>query len=583
MEPEDIQTACEGDLFDQEETDSNMSSTENFMDAGLNQPSANPIQVNDAENFDHVQENSVVRPSDSVIRVNKREINDAQEEQVPSGKRRYQEVDYSKMLRKTVYEQEERVNKMKRKLCDNKVLYEQVQLEIQEQQCLAEEDPALTERDTRLSKVYKELEEHNNQIKQSSEALGLNNHKQTEVDIQTMLQDTHQRYAQQLEQWEAEVTLELARREAELNARKDKEFEEREKCMIDHMEQRLQLELRKFKAEKESKLANMERRFARRGRQQGDAEMNADPAPRSAQQQPKMPQKFLPRTPCLDSIKRIKKTRGTSHRTCLVSLVADDDPMEGRTEETPTIEREILQSQLDDAFPMSIMESSVSKCVEAALRRIFIDREFPLAMKRSPRRKKLEDQELQTEQAAELNHERDFLLAEVRRVFKDHFEISQDSDFIVHQPAIREDVYSYEHEDGLGPDPKKLAFDLANRSKTLWNAKVLDLLLRELQERCVQEGWPFQRSDRYYKAIIEERYKQLRTVWKAVQPKVTERGVLETAVEVEDRLNTKKDETLKTVRQSTRRRNKYIRRTTVLKHLIDLKNDQKDEDLQVLR
>jgi hypothetical protein len=175
------------------------------------------------------------------------------------------------------------------------------------------------------------------------------------------------------------------------------------------------------------------------------------------------------------------------------------------------------------------------------------------------------------------------------------FKISQDSDFIVHQPASREEVYSYQYEDGPGPNPQNLAFDLANGSRTPWNAKVLDLLLTELQERCTQEGWPFQRSDRYYKAIIEERYKRLWTVWKAAQPKVTEKGVLETAAEVEDRVNTKKDETLKAVRQSTRRRNvspqsqahfdtqhlpqKYVRRITVLKHLVEQKSDQKDEDL----
>ncbi|KAG1728475.1 hypothetical protein EDD22DRAFT_745823, partial [Suillus occidentalis] len=103
----------------------------------------------------------------------------------------------------------------------------------------------------------------------------------------------------------------------------------------------------------------------------------------------------------------------------------------------------------------------------------------------------------------------------VRRVFKDNFKISQDSDFIVHQPASHEDVYSYQHEDGQGPDPQNLVFDLANRSRTPWNAKIIDLLLKELQKRCAQEGWPFQRSDVYYKAILEECYKRLRTVWKA--------------------------------------------------------------------
>lgn len=217
------------------------------------------------------------------------------------------------------------------------------------------------------------------------------------------------------------------------------------------------------------------------------------------------------------------------------------------------------------------MENAISKGVEAALRRILMNKEFPVTMKRSPRRRNAEDQEVRMERAAEPSHERDFILvsqnstwetfhlivkqSEVRRVFKDSFNISQDSDFITHQPAIREDVYSYEHEDGPGPDPQNFAFDLANGSKTPWNAKVLHLLFEELQERCTQEKWPFQRLDRYYGVLIEERYKRLRTVWRIAQRKITEKGVLETAKEVEERLVTRKDETLKNVRQSTRRRN----------------------------
>ncbi|KAG1794063.1 uncharacterized protein BJ212DRAFT_1306943, partial [Suillus subaureus] len=90
--------------------------------------------------------------------------------------------------------------------------------------------------------------------------------------------------------------------------------------------------------EKERVLANMKRRFARRGGQQEeDVEMNVDPALRSAQQQPKIPQKPLSGTPCLNTTKRFKKIRGTSHRTRLVSLVTDqDDPVGKCAEETPT-------------------------------------------------------------------------------------------------------------------------------------------------------------------------------------------------------------------------------------------------------
>ncbi|KAG1859693.1 hypothetical protein F4604DRAFT_1539192, partial [Suillus subluteus] len=159
---------------------------------------------------------------------------------------------------------------------------------------------------------------------------------------------------------------------------------------------------------------------------------------------------------------------------------------------------------------------------------------------------------------------------EIQRLLKDTFSISQDADFIVHQPADHEDVYSYEYEDGPGPNTQNLAFDLKHRSNTPWNAKILDILLEELKKRTVEEEWPFRRSDGYYKAILEDRYKRLRTVWRAAQPKVTAKGGLETAAEVEERLIAKRDESLKS---------KYLHRAKVLEQVIELKKDGEDKDL----
>lgn len=143
----------------------------------------------------------------------------------------------------------------------------------------------------------------------------------------------------------------------------------------------------------------------------------------------------------------------------------------------------------------------------------------------------------------------------MRCLFKDVFEIAQDTDFIIHEPAGREEVYSYEYEDGPGPNPKNLTFDLKNGSKTPWNSKIIDLLLEEIQKRCNEEQWPFRRSEAYFREILHDRYKRLRTIWTAAQPKVTAKGILETPVEVEQRLIMKRDEKLKATRQTTRRRN----------------------------
>jgi hypothetical protein len=144
-------------------------------------------------------------------------------------------------------------------------------------------------------------------------------------------------------------------------------------------------------------------------------------------------------------------------------------------------------------------------------------------------------------------------------LFKDVFKIAQDADFIVHEAASREDVYSYEYEDGPGPDLRNPAFDLQGGAKTAWNSKIIDLLLAEIQTRCNEERWPFQRSEAYFREILHDRYKRLRTIWTAAQPKVTAKGTLETPLEVERRMIMKRDDILKATRQTTRRRNVRLR------------------------
>jgi hypothetical protein len=59
----------------------------------------------------------------------------------------------------------------------------------------------------------------------------------------------------------------------------------------------------------------------------------------------------------------------------------------------------------------------------------------------------------------------------------------------------------------------------------------------------------------YFRDILQHRFKRLHTIWTAAQPKVTAKGALETPAEVEERLIAKKDETLKSTRQTTRRKN----------------------------
>lgn len=88
--------------------------------------------------------------------------------------------------------------------------------------------------------------------------------------------------------------------------------------------------------------------------------------------------------------------------------------METHREQSPTVEQEPPQFQPDDAYPMSAMENAVSRGVEAALRRIFINKDIRTSAKRSPRRRRKQDDELRIERAAELSHERDLLLVRAK-------------------------------------------------------------------------------------------------------------------------------------------------------------------------
>ncbi|KAG2046086.1 hypothetical protein BDR06DRAFT_1039201 [Suillus hirtellus] len=528
-----------------------------------------------------------------------------------SQKRCIKEVDYSEALREIVYNQTERINNMRREM-ETDTQRQQLEYWTNMDESKKRWEAALGEREEQLAMARKELEDSRAQqqqqledhIRESGEALRQANQESMKVNMQKILDDSREQLTKELARREGELGQELVRREDELNRKKTEEFRERENMMLTEVERRLQREVDKLKArilfyslmcrmlkfthqaDKDSELANMEQRFTRRhGLQDHDMEIDSSPSRRKDAGQPSTPSaKPSPGTPCLDAIKKIKRSRGISRRTRLVSVTMDAD------EEVPqdqSFEQDIPPHQ-QHTTPIVSMEDAIARGVEAAMRRIFVDKELPVANKRSPRRRKREEEEVQREKAAEVCYERDFVLkppltlkqGEVRRLFKDVFGFSQDADFIVYEPASRQDVHAYEYEDGPGPDRRNPTFDLQNGSKSPWNSKIIDSLLKELQNRASEENWPFQRSEAYFKEILQHRYKRLRTIWTAAQPKITAKGALETPAEVEERLITKKDETLKSTRQTTRRKNKYLRRVTVLDHLVKQTSDENREDLQ---
>ncbi|KAI6102774.1 hypothetical protein EV401DRAFT_2079834 [Pisolithus croceorrhizus] len=278
-------------------------------------------------------------------------------------------------------------------------------------------------------------------------------------------------------------------------------------------------------------------------------------------------------TPSLDAIKRIRRARGISTRTRLIGVAVDiqeDVGNEGNggspgERQTSPVEGGEPSGGSSNTVPISAM-------VEAMIP--------SRSGRRSRRRRVCEDEEVKLEKESEPVVHRDFILAEVRRLFKEKLGITQDLDFITHHPAAAEDVHAYEYEDGFGPDRNNLSFDLTQNYSSPWNTYILKLLCQELQARCKEENWPIKRGDNYIMEILRERYKRLRTVWRNAQPKLTSKGVLETPTETEARLVEGRIQMGKDSRQANRRRNKYHRRVMVLDEMVKSKSEAQDDDLQ---
>ncbi|KAH0830327.1 hypothetical protein J3R83DRAFT_1719 [Lanmaoa asiatica] len=175
----------------------------------------------------------------------------------------------------------------------------------------------------------------------------------------------------------------------------------------------------------------------------------------------------------------------------------------------------------------------------------------------TPRWKKMEDDAVQLEKTTEPSQHCNFILSEVHHLFKDRLRITQDLNFIMHQPADPEDVYAYEHEDGPSPNMNIVAFDLSRNSLSPWNTFILDAFHHELQLCCMHENWPVKRSENYMRETLKEHYKCLRTVWQDAQPKLTSHSAIETPLETK----------------------KYRQHITILNHTVALKTNLQADDL----
>ncbi|KAI6105014.1 hypothetical protein EDD17DRAFT_1771288 [Pisolithus thermaeus] len=226
-----------------------------------------------------------------------------------------------------------------------------------------------------------------------------------------------------------------------------------------------------------------------------------------------------------------------------------------------------------DLPPVTAVVEAVTKSVEMALRTLlesgghFSIGAIPQSPRQTPQRRRQENHKLQLEKAMEPNHHRNFILAEVCRLFKEKLGIVQDIDFITHVPANAGDVRAYEYEDGPSPDTDNVAFDLTRNHSLPWNSFILSFLLRKFQAHCTQEAWPIRKDDDYIEEVLHERYKRLQTLWRNARPKLTAKGLIETPAEQEARL----------VEENLIQ--KYHRRKTVLDHIVTMKSEAPDDDL----
>ncbi|KAI6106775.1 hypothetical protein EV401DRAFT_2120820 [Pisolithus croceorrhizus] len=433
-------------------------------------------------------------------------------------------------------------------------------------ECAAHQEQLYNEQRLAMQRNHSQLEEFQRRL---------------ELELQSQMEKMSTSQAANLE---ACVQEEVTRLRESLQAEKEREMAK--------LEQEVMRLRESLQAEKEREMANFEQQHHRM-RKGVLHRLPHDPScPAANPSRPSRPAQFpQTSTPSLDAIKRIRRARGISTRTRLIGVAVDiqeDVGNEGNggspgERQTSPVEGGEPSGGSSNMVPISAM-------VEAMIP--------SRSGRRSRRRRVCEDEEVKLEKESEPVVHRDFILAEVRRLFKEKLGITQDLDFIMHRPATAEDVRAYEYEDGFGPDRNNLSFDLTQNYSSPWNTYILKLLCQELQARCKEENWPIKRGNNYITEILRERYKRLRTVWRNAQPKLTSKGVLETPTETEARLVEGRIQMGKDSRQANSRWNislqlshdpllisalvgqKYHRRVMVLDEMVKSKSEAQDDDLQ---
>ena len=131
--------------------------------------------------------------------------------------------------------------------------------------------------------------------------------------------------------------------------------------------------------------------------------------------------------------------------------------------------------------------------------------------------------------------------------------MSTNDNFIAHESADKDLVR--QHEEGLAKlDKNNLHFDMTQGPDSLWNAAVIDILVKKLMKAHgkSREYLPEQ-PEEYFLDMVRGRYSRARNSWRRAQPWLNDDERRETAEEVETRLLSVKEKEKSTSRMKERR------------------------------
>ncbi|KAF8574693.1 hypothetical protein K439DRAFT_1624129 [Ramaria rubella] len=276
-----------------------------------------------------------------------------------------------------------------------------------------------------------------------------------------------------------------------------------------------------------------------------------------------------------------KKHRGISDRTTLLKnqsilILMKDDPAEPGLQQHSTAGSSIPNNM--EGLPLSKSDRHTMTLYKIALRETFptaLPSKVPSKVggRRKQNRTSNRNEELEKEIKSELPEQRTMHLMHVRNLFKDIFQIEQNSDFIAHESAPAEQVLA--HKAGkIQPNPDDLHFDMWHGPETPWNSIMLDILLQKLVAEKEKAHWDLpDRSAAYYSTLLEERYIQAKTAWRNGQPKRTDTGEEETSEDIAARLINERENYLKATRTYKRQETKFETQIKTTESMVSLKKD----------